>query len=269
MKKNICFLLSLAMVTSLGMTTYASTVPSKADYQFDFYGTDDKKGSFEVNIANVQQVRQARTGSQDVVLSVSPDEVSGNTVSYVFDLPAGGTVSFALDGYGEKDNSFVIFDKGGRLIGYTDILTATDTRGNEIKSNISVANNTIHQTFASNVNMNDITIDFEIHALQTTSTRATTSFNDHWSKSEWIDRSNEVSLSLYAIYAFPTNSSLYVAWDTIIAKHGNDSNWSNESGMKKQLRCHNDFSPAKRPWNLEPGRPDVSYATTVLNGCNP
>ena len=95
------------------------------------------------------------------------------------------------------------------------------------------------------------------------------SFNDNFSKSEWIDRPEGVSLSLYPIYAFPTNASMYAAWDTVIAKHGRDTEWKNESGMKDQFHCHNDFASAKRPWNLEPWRPDVGYALTVAAGCNP
>ncbi len=40
-------------------------------------------------------------------------------------------------------------------------------------------------------------------------------------------------------------------------------------GMRDQLVCHVRFTPAKQAWFLEPDRPAVGYAATVLAACNP
>ncbi len=40
-------------------------------------------------------------------------------------------------------------------------------------------------------------------------------------------------------------------------------------GMRDQLVCHVRFAPAKQAWFLEPDRPAVGYAATVLAACNP
>lgn len=264
-RKFLCGLLSAVLFVSVGMISYAD---SRKSYEFNFYGTDDKKGTFSLSIKNDQKVHQNKTMDGNVIFSMDLSSSLTNLIEYDFDLPNGGIISFALDGYGKKDNSFVIFDNGGRLIGYTNILKAVDRRGKEVPSNISISNNKIRQVFGNNLNMNDVSIEFEIHTLQTTAERAN-SFNDSFSKSEWITRADGVSLSLYPIYAFPTNALMYAAWDTVVAKHGGDNQWSNESGMKDQFHCHNDFASAKRPWNLEPWRPDVGYLATVAAGCNP
>lgn len=265
LKKMVCGALSFTMLVTSGVTTYADW--SKG-YQFDFYGTNDEKGTFSLFIESDSEILKRTLEKEALSFELNPEENAENLIKYKFSLPADSTISFALDGYGEKDNSFVIFDKGGRLIGYTSILKAVDQDGNEIISDISISNNIIQQRFDKNINLDNISVDFEVYALQTTVDRAN-SFNDNFSKSEWISRAEGVSLSLYPIYAFPTNSAMYAAWDTVVSKHSGDSHWSNENGMKDQFHCYNDFASAKRPWNLEPWRPDVGYASTIAAGCNP
>lgn len=265
-KKIISVALSMALIASLGITSYAGM--ENIGGKYEFYGTEDVRGTFGVSVSGASGVTRNRVDVQQTILSVDVNNERNGQVRYKFDLPSGGIVSFALDGYGNKDDSFVIFDAGGRLIGYTNILKAVDANGNEIPANITVANNTIYQRFENNDMVKNVTSDFEIYTLQTTDVRAN-SFADNFSKSEWINREDGISLSLYPIYAFPTNASMYAAWDTVVSKHGRDSNWSNESGMKDQFHCHNDFASAKRPWNLEPWRPNVGYTATVTAGCNP
>lgn len=265
LKKIFSCIAGITMFASVGIVSYAGSAKS---YRFNYYGTDDNRGSFSVSIDSNSEILQSRMANESSIFSIDLTDNSSKSIDYNFDLVSGGIISFALDGYGKKDNSFVIFDNGGRLIGYTSILKAVDTYGNEIDSNITVSNNKIHQTFDNSINIEDVSIEFEIYALQTTAVRAN-SFNDNFSKSEWITRTDGISLSLYPIYAFPTNASMYAAWDTVVAKHGRDTQWKNESGMKDQFHCHNDFASAKRPWNLEPWRPDVGYALTVKAGCNP
>lgn len=256
----------IIMALPLNGNAYAGETKN-SNYSFEYYGTNDRAGKFDLEVNTVVDVEKSK-GKQERELIISLDDEEKNVIEYKFDISGGGLVSFALDGYGEKDDSFVIFDGGGRLIGYTNILKAVDNLGKEVKSEISVERNIIKQKFPKETNMDNVTVDFQVNSLQNTASRAG-SFSQYFTKSEWITRADGISLSLYPIYAFPTNSALYAAWDTVVSKHKNDKNWSNEAGMKNQFHCHNDFASSKRPWNLEPWRPNVSYAATVAAGCNP
>ncbi|MFS1000861.1 DUF2599 domain-containing protein [Enterococcus casseliflavus] len=60
------------------------------------------------------------------------------------------------------------------------------------------------------------------------------------------------------------------AWNKLLPKYKNDKNWKNTNGMLDQYLCHAQWaSGMKTPWNIEPWRPDVSYAATVAKACNP
>lgn len=265
-KRMIGAMCGIMVLLSLSGSAYAGEM-NPQNYSFEYYGTNDKPGKFNLEVNTKVEVEN-RKSKQEREFIISLDDKEKNVIEYKFDILEGGFVSFALDGYGKKDDSFVIFDEGGRLIGYTNILKAVDNSGKEVKSDISVERNVIKQKFDNNLNIEDITIDFQVNSLQNTAARAG-SFSQYFTKSEWISRADGILLSLYPIYAFPTNSALYAAWDTVVSKHKNDKNWSNEAGMKNQFHCHNDFASSKRPWNLEPWRPNVSYAATVAAGCNP
>ncbi|NMH70511.1 DUF2599 domain-containing protein [Bacillus sp. RO3] len=59
------------------------------------------------------------------------------------------------------------------------------------------------------------------------------------------------------------------AWNKLYAVHSSSSNWYNTGGMKDQFDCHATYARTKSRWNLEPSRPNVSYAETVAKACNP
>ncbi len=63
----------------------------------------------------------------------------------------------------------------------------------------------------------------------------------------------------------------WAAWDEVKAK--TPGTRENTSSMRDQLYCHFDFvrfrAPNKESWNLDEGRPNVSYATMVQKSCNP
>lgn len=258
------------MSVSLSLPAFASLNNlSMANYKFDYYGTNDQSGSFAVSIDGADDVQNKATKqgrTLTALMKESDSRSSSNTIKYNFDMNAGDIITYALDGDGQKDNSFVIFDRGGRLIGYTSKLEAVDKSGKTIDTDISVQNNTIYQTFKDSEKESAV-VNFEIYPLQNSSARAE-AFTKYFKKGEWIQR-DMTSLSLTVIYAFPTNSTLYAAWDTVVNKYGRDSRFYNEAGMKDQFHCHNDFASNKRPWNLEPARPNVGYAATVAAKCNP
>ncbi len=45
--------------------------------------------------------------------------------------------------------------------------------------------------------------------------------------------------------------------------------WMWTNSLYNQLRCHLDIAAFKGYWNLDVGRPDVGYWSTVKAGCNP
>jgi hypothetical protein len=45
--------------------------------------------------------------------------------------------------------------------------------------------------------------------------------------------------------------------------------WMWTNSLYNQLRCHLDYASWKTPYNLDAGRPDVGYWSTVRYGCNP
>lgn len=105
---------------------------------------------------------------------------------------------------------------------------------------------------------------------------AATYYSTYFSDFSWITRSGVKSLSLThtgyihdALDPGMLATRKVDAWDKLYAVHSGSSNWNNTAGMQDQFYCHVDFAGFKNPWNLEPSRPNVSYAATVAAACNP
>jgi Protein of unknown function (DUF2599) len=58
-------------------------------------------------------------------------------------------------------------------------------------------------------------------------------------------------------------------WKELYAKYKDRGLNTNLGGMRDQYICHQQIAYAKRTWNLDEWRPDVSYSATVRAGCNP
>jgi hypothetical protein len=68
------------------------------------------------------------------------------------------------------------------------------------------------------------------------------------------------------------NTSTGLIIDSIIRDESSSPHWkeaNNTHGMRDQIICHLDKYPTKTEWNSEPGRPDVGYASTYDQDCNP
>jgi hypothetical protein len=58
------------------------------------------------------------------------------------------------------------------------------------------------------------------------------------------------------------------AWAELLDRYGNTIT-QNVPGMKDQFICHVEHSWLKQTYNLDPWRPDLSYARTIRDQCNP
>lgn len=183
-------------------------------------------------------------------------------------LPKGAYVVRETDGFGDGDGSFTIYDKSDNIIGYTSQTGAIDAELQEIDVDIEITEEGQIIQYINSDNTDKIAYPIESY-IEVKAVTASTDFYSYFNRGEWIVRDGVRSLSLYKTYAFPTISVLNAAWSTVVDKFGSSSYFYNESGMYDQFRCHNDFASWKDPWNLEPSRPDVSYLSTVMNGCNP
>ncbi|MBM7588147.1 hypothetical protein JOC86_004722 [Bacillus pakistanensis] len=118
---------------------------------------------------------------------------------------------------------------------------------------------------------NNVTEPVEIQLIA-----SATYYSTYFSGFSWITRSGVKSLSLQptSYLRYPPDQGEAAAraidaWDKVYAVHSGSSNWYNTGGMEDQFLCHASFARTKSSWNLEPSRPNVSYAQTVAKACNP
>ncbi len=84
----------------------------------------------------------------------------------------------------------------------------------------------------------------------------------------WVQRDGERALRVVPTTALrqdPTSSAARDAWRQVVTRVPA----ADTPGMFDQFRCHVQFASGKAAWYLEPARPAVGYAQTVLAGCNP
>ena len=90
---------------------------------------------------------------------------------------------------------------------------------------------------------------------------------------QWISRPGGPSLSVTPTGWARANLGSYfvgtLGWNELYSKYSNGGLNTNLGGMSDQYICHQQFAAFKPRWNLDEWRPDVSYAATVANGCNP
>lgn len=122
----------------------------------------------------------------------------------------------------------------------------------------------------------DYSIPIDVQALRKSIDDYT--YSDYFSSVQWISRDGAISLSIYpkAILttSLPAGNLGYAhignSYNKLYARHQNDGNWYNSSGMSNQYICHAQWAGGyKTPWNLEPWRSDPGYAGTVAKACNP
>ncbi|OLR65572.1 DUF2599 domain-containing protein [Peptoniphilus porci] len=167
------------------------------------------------------------------------------------------------DGKLNNDGSYII-KSNNKNIGLITNLSAIDANGQNLKIVTKKIGNRIQHSF-----INEEEVIYPVKITVGISQVLAGNYYNYFSDGYWQHRTDGVSLSLYPRKTFYLDSTLEDAWSEVIYMHGSSPNWSNERGMYKQFKCHNMYAPNKRPWNLEPWRPNVSMSQTILAGCNP
>lgn len=84
----------------------------------------------------------------------------------------------------------------------------------------------------------------------------------------WVSRDTERALKVSPtdyLRDHPSRDVADEAWRRVVKAVPE----ADAPGMQDQFVCHAQFASAKSAWYLEPRRPAVGYANTVLAGCNP
>ncbi|MGO1470394.1 MAG: DUF2599 domain-containing protein [Tissierella sp.] len=230
--------------------------------EFSIKVIDGELVNEEVNESKVFNINKTKGVKIQQIIESS----NSRSLLYEVEMENNGEIWEPNSNADESDGSFIIKGDSDDYIAFVNKLSATDASGNNLKVNTEIRNNRIAQNIIPNSDDNinyPVTIEVEILSSKQKG------FYDWFSSGYWINRSGEISLSLYVRNTFHLDSTLEQAWDSVKTKFRSDSRWKNEAGMFKQFRCHNSYAPWKKPWNLEPWRPNSSYLVTVAKGCNP
>ncbi|NEW08591.1 DUF2599 domain-containing protein [Paenibacillus sp. SYP-B3998] len=168
---------------------------------------------------------------------------------------------------GKTGNAGNIYDKNGNSLGIFSV-------------NVVDKQNTENLITSIDANMLKLTVQGtnSTEPYEIMLTTETTYYSTYFNSFEWINRGGTYPISLSLnhtnyIYEGSTQWDAAIrsadAWSKVVAVHSGSSNWSNAGGLEDQFSCHVGSAQYKNPWNIEPSRPDVSYAETVANLCNP
>ena len=172
-----------------------------------------------------------------------------------------GYLNFAYMEDGTTDGSVVIYDKNGEIIAGIEAPWAKDKNGNDVKTHYEINGTELIQVVEPEEEN-----EYPIIADPLT-------YSSFFKSSKWIWRKNsdyKRSLSIEPKWASCGYAAGLSAWPYLKKKHDSSKYWKNTGGLKDQFLCHANFAQKwKTPWNIEPGRPNVSYVKTVAHGCNP
>ena len=179
------------------------------------------------------------------------------------DYAAAGAdyIGFIYDNNGEKDGSAILYDKNGDPIVGIDVPSAVDKNGVPIQTYYEVNGTELTQVIT--------TTKGSAYPVAATSE----SYSSYFKSSKWITRGKgkyKLSLSIVPKIKACGAVGAYASWPFLKKKHSKSKNWSNTAGLKNQYLCHAiTVQNLKTPWNIEPKRPYVSFASTCAQACNP
>lgn len=209
---------------------------------------------FETPDIHVEAAAQVFGDGSVRILTVLKSADSPTEYTYEVEVPEGGRLVV------EDDMSVSILDSGDNWAGGIAAPWAADAKGDPVPTTYRVEGNHVVQ---------------EIRADENASYPITA---DPWLGKTLISK---VTLSYvvgkgttYKVY--PTtwgrwtgSGARWSAWKEVIAINSR----INRGNLKDQFYCHFDVvrlrAPNKASWNLDSWRPDVSYASTIRQDCNP
>ncbi|MEF7658637.1 DUF2599 domain-containing protein [Bacillus thuringiensis] len=126
-----------------------------------------------------------------------------------------------------------------------------------------------------NTNSNNFTIQPGINSLATLDSLYL-SYNEYFSKVEWITRNGVVSLSITPKSSLTSVSGnvqmarAFHSFSLLKEKFGSDKRWKNADSLSAQYHCHVLYAGSvKTPWNIEPHRTESGIWKVIKGKCNP
>lgn len=214
----------------------------------------DQKKLIDGNLNSVKQI-------------ITIDSVSSDTkIDIPLQLDNGDYIKLYQDEKGKVYNSGNIYNKENESIG---IITTNIIENEDIKVKADIVDS---DTLQLSLKPESTSQSIQMEVMATSGS----TFSTYFSSGSWITRDGVKSLSLKHKSYLTTSTDVGEAgvkkadsWNKVKSKFSSSSNWYNTGGLKDQYDCHFGFAKSKNPWNLEPSRPDVSYAVTVAKLCNP
>lgn len=251
-KKSLIFTISFLLLTILFIPTTLTTA------QNNNVGNYFKEPN-SINLTNVDRNKKGNVIKETVTLvKLTQDRNEELKFELPFNFKNGEYIIINKDTEGNLVNSANIYNANGKSIG---------TISFENKANIRLSKK--DKSLEIQVTSQEDTVDINYLIASFT-------YEDYFNSSNWIERDGLLSLSihpkplLWESGIFDWTSIRNDSWEKLLEKHINDSEFSNQNGMKNQYYCHFDFAKGNKiPWNIEPSRPDVGYLKTVLKACNP
>jgi len=201
-------------------------------------------------------------------ISINPSQ-SNSTINIPFNIGDDERIILEKDENGKADGAAAIYNEKDDTIGIISTPTIEDENKLEISS-VSLKDKNTLQLKLESKDVNNTEVNNLSVAL------AATYYSTYFSSGKWITRDGLVSLSLthkpYLFSGTTNERSLKRSdsWNKVKAVHSGNSKWKNTSGLYDQYACHlGTIGSRKNPYNLEPARPDVSYAETIGWACNP
>lgn len=213
-----------------------------------------------------QKEKNSKNNSVEQNITIDP-LIAESTIEIPLELPDGYTVVLGEDEQGKTDGAAIIYNENNESVALFSSPVSKDK-----KLKVTSAKVTEDTTIELELDTNGQLVESSDLLV----TLAATSFYSYFSSGSWITRDGVRSLSLYHkdyLFSGTTNDRAFKlgdSWNKITAKYSSSSYWYNTSGLNDQYNCHyGTIGQAKNPWNIEPARDDVSYATTLLYACNP
>lgn len=185
-----------------------------------------------------------------------------------YTLPAGGKIELA-ESKGRTDGSLLILDGNGELVGAIDRMRCFDTKNAEVPVTVQVKNNIVTYTIDDTEHRNNYPIKGTVEVYADVN-----DFHTWFLSGKCETRADGVTFALEPTGGWAgMDASVGViswSWNTVVKWFEGNYYWENETGMYEQYYCH--VVAGRVPdgiWNLEPWRPCVGIAATLLAECNP
>lgn len=206
---------------------------------------------------------------------VIESEASPETYEVEFKLPQGTYLRYAKDLEGVEDGSIEVADNFGDVIMAIDLPYAYDAEGKALNTYYVLKNNKVTQVVKHKGMEN---IAYPIVADPSVKFGSWFKKSSGWGMNgKWrcLKLKPKLSLRAAGVCAYAglgvivSNSVANASWKAVYNKYHKSRYWKNTKGMKNQYYCHFYFAFAKESFNLEPGRPSVSWQKTIKALCNP